>query len=107
MGEQYTIEDFLDGKIYVQCDNEEERQVLKDLSGWNGREDAFTKTYPNALYRHARLKGGYGHTVFSDIGEPYFKDVPIVPVGALEEATIWDVQFDNSLFLAMLGCGGE
>lgn len=103
----FTIEDFLDGKIYVQCDNEEERQVLRDLSGWNGKRDALNKVYPRALYRHSRLKGGYGQTSFSDVGEPFYKELPIVPVGNLEDAMARNVQFDSDVFMAMLGCGGD
>ena len=108
MGEQYTIEDFLDGKIYVLCVNDEERQKLRDLSGWGGIGDALYTALPPVLYRHERYdRGGYGYTFFSKVGRPYYKHLPIVAFEKLGEATPDDVQFDSGMFLAMLGCGGE
>lgn len=106
MSEQYTIEDFLDGKIYVQCDNEEERQKLKVLSGWNGEADALNRSDPVALYRHENFGRMYGHTFYSHIGEPYY-DLPVIAFDDLQEAMPNNVQFDSSIFMAMLGFGGE
>lgn len=113
MGEQYTIEDFLDGRIYVRCDNEEERDRLRILSGWNGKSDALGGKDPPALYRHDKddkddYNGeGYGHTFFSHIGSPFFKEIPVIAFEDLKETMPDDVQFDNGVFMAMLGCGGE
>ena len=110
MGERYTIEDFMNGKIYVQCNNEEERQLLKILSGWNGEEDALVRRKdPAALYRHRRhaIIDGYCHTHYSRIGAPFYKELPIVRVGDLEEAVTEDILFDDAVFMAMLGCGGD
>ena len=110
MGEQYTIEDFLDGKIYVQCDNEEERDRLRILSGWDGKSDALGGKDPPALYRHNKEacdEEEYGYTFFSHIGSPFYKELPVVAFEDLKEAMPDDVQFDNGVFMAMLGCGGE
>lgn len=107
---EYTIEDFLDGRIYVQCDNEEERDRLRILSGWNGRNDALEGKNLPALYRHDKddYDGErYGYTFFSHIGSPFFKELPVVAFEDLKEAMPDGVRFDNCAFMAMLGCGGD
>lgn len=71
---KYTIKDFLDGRIYVQCDNEEERDRLRVLSGWDGQGDALGGKDPPALYRHDKDGYGgeeYGYTFFSRVGAPF------------------------------------
>ena len=37
----YTVEDFLNRTICVQCDTIEQRDQLREMAGWEGQYDAF------------------------------------------------------------------
>lgn len=112
MSEQYTIEDFLDGYIYVRCDNEEEQEHLKMMAGYESAGDALCgRVKSAALFSHHRDQydkenGRYGWTSWSRVNSPYY-DLPIIPLRDLSESNVQGVQFDSELFMAMLGCRGE
>lgn len=113
MSEQYTIEDFLDGYIYVRCDNEEEQEQLKMMmAGYEPVGDALCgRVKSAALFSHHRDQydkenARYGWTSWSRVHSPCY-DLPIVPLRDLGEANVQGVQFDSELFMTMLGCGGE
>lgn len=106
----YTVEDFLNRTICVQCDTIEQRDQLREMAGWEGQYDAFGCVKTPAIFYHRRHDGKcYGHTTYTDIGSNGIEHahnewLEIVP---FDDLVAPSCVFDAGMFNQMLGIKRE